>query len=211
MPTPEQLARQDIDRLLEASGWVVQDRAQLNPSASLGVAVREFSVNAGAADYLLIVAGKAAGVVEAKPAGTTLSGVAEQSAKYTTGLPDFMQTWGDPLPFAYESNGVETLFRDVRDPNARSRRVYTFHRPEQLQEWAQQPDTLRARLRQLPELPTACLRACQVEAVTGLERSFAQGHPRALIQMATGSGKTYAAITAVYRLIKFGHASIGGC
>lgn len=206
MPTPEQLARQDIDRLLEASGWAVQDRDRLNLSASLGVAVREFQVDAGAAGYLLFVAGRAAGVVEAKPAGTTLSGVADQSAKYTVGLPAYLPTWGDPLPFAYESTGVETFFRDGRDPDARSRRVYTFHRPEQLQEWAQQPDTLRTRLRHLPELPTAGLRACQAEAVSGLERSFALSHPRALIQMATGSGKTYAAITAVYRLIKYGRA-----
>mgnify|MGYP001042909174 CR=1 FL=1 len=206
MPTPEQLARQDIDRLLEASGWAVQDRDQLNLSVSPGVAVREFQVDAGAADYLLFVAGKAAGVVEAKPAGTTLSGVAEQSGKYTVGLPAFMQAWGTPLPFAYESTGVETLFRDNRDPDARSRRVYTFHRPETLLEWAQQPETFRARLRNLPELTTAGLRTCQVEAVSGLDRSFALGHPRALIQMATGSGKTYAAITAVYRLIKYGRA-----
>jgi hypothetical protein len=55
-----------------------------------------------------------------------------------------------PLPFLYESTGVETYFRDDRDPQPRSRRVYSFHRPETLAEWVTQPETLRSRLRELP-------------------------------------------------------------
>ena len=81
MELSEQRARQQIDQLLAAAGWVVQDRAAFDRSAALGVAVREFPLPAGPCDYLLLVDGKAAGVIEAKRAGITLSGVAEQSAK----------------------------------------------------------------------------------------------------------------------------------
>ena len=120
--TPEQQARAEIDRLLEAAGWAVQDYARMNRRAAPGVAVREYPLTNGFADYLLLVDGKAAGVVEAKPVGTTLSGVAEQSARYLAGLPEKVPSVGAPLPFAYESTGVETFFRDGRDPDARSRR-----------------------------------------------------------------------------------------
>lgn len=203
---PEDQARQQIDAMLQSAGWDVQDRSQLDRTAAPGVAVREFPLKSGYADYLLFVGGKAAGVVEAKPAGTTLSGVAEQSAAYLVGLPAKIPHVDEPLPFAYESTGVETYFRDIRDPDHRSRRVFSFHRPETLQGWLAQADTLRARLRQLPPLLTAGLRDCQVEAITGLERSLAHAAPRALIQMATGSGKTFAAVSFVYRLVKFAGA-----
>jgi type I restriction enzyme R subunit len=206
MPAPEELARQQIDRLLQASGWVVQDRAQFNLSAARGVAVREFPLSTGEADYLLFVDRRAAGVVEAKPAGSTLSGVAEQTGRYITGVPAFLPRVGEPLPFAYESTGIETMFRDQRDPEPRSRRVYTFHRPEELAYACSRPDTLRQRLCRLPPLDVAGLRQCQIEAVHGLEAALAHNRPRSLVQMATGSGKTYAAVTLVYRLLKFGGA-----
>jgi len=206
MPTPEEQAREKIDQLLEAAGWVVQDRNAINLGAALGVAVREFPLTTGYVDYLLFVDRKAVGVIEAKPEGTTLSGVAEQSAAYLTGLPPNIPHVQLPLPFAYESTGVETFFRDERDPEPRSRRVFAFHQPETLDEWAAEGDTLRARLRQMPPLITKGLWDAQVEAVRNLEQSFAQNRSRALVQMATGSGKTYTAVTFVYRLIKFAKA-----
>lgn len=205
--TPEQRAREHIDQLLSAAGWAVQDRKDLNLGAGLGVAVRYFPLQTGEADYMLFVNRKAAGVIEAKPEGYTLGGVAEQSAKYLIGLPETIpHVEGDKLPFAYESTGIETLFRDERDPDARSRRVFAFPKPETLHEWSQQPETLRARLRTMPPLITEGLRGCQVEAIEGLEKSLKENRPRALIQMATGSGKTYTAVTASYRLIKFADA-----
>lgn len=200
--TPEEEARQEIDRQLEEAGWEVQDYRRLNLGASLGVAVREFPLKTGTADYLLFVDRKAVGAVEAKPEGTTLSGVAEQTSKYLGGLPESIPHVEEPLPFGYESTGVETFFRDIRDPDSRSRRVFTFHRPETLLEWINQGDTLRARLRQLPPLITDGLRDCQIEAIENLEVSFKDSRPRALIQMATGSGKTYTAVSFIYRLIK---------
>jgi type I restriction enzyme R subunit len=202
MPTPEQAARETIDAQLSAAGWTVQNIGELNLSASRGVAVREMQSHGGPADYILFVDGKALGIVEAKKEGTTLSAVAEQSARYTAAHNWIPQRWADPLPFTYESTGIETNFRDQRDPDSRSRPVFAFHTPEHLLELVQQPDTLRARLRQFPALNTAPLRECQIDAVTSLEKSLAANRPRALIQMATGSGKTFTAVTQAYRLIK---------
>jgi len=203
---PEEKARQDIDNLLELAGWKVQNLQGLNLHASPGVAVREFPLQNGTADYLLFVDKKAVGVIEAKPQGTTLSGVADQSEAYITGIPKNLPIVQEPLPFAYESTGIETFFRDIRDPFPRSRRVFAFHRPETLAEWLMQKETLRQRLRNMPPLITEGLRECQIEAIRNLERSFAEDRPRALIQMASGSGKTYTAVNFVYRLIKFASA-----
>ena len=204
--TPEQLARQKIDSLLRAAGWVIQNMAEFNRNASLGVAVREFQLPSGPCDYLLFVDGKAAGVVEAKKQGVTLSGVAEQSEKYMEALPEHLAKWDILLRFDYESTGDETFFRDMRDPRPRSRRVFAFHTPERLHELLKQPDTLRARLQSMPPLNVAGLRDCQIEAVRELERSLATDKPRSLIQMATGAGKTFTACTCSHRLIKYGGA-----
>jgi type I restriction enzyme R subunit len=204
--TPEGKARQQIDAQLVASGWLVQDYQQFNPSAGRGIALREAPLKSGTCDYLLLVDRKALGVAEAKKKGTLLSGVAEQSGHYAENLPDFIQSIAPgSLPFLYESTGVETFFRDERDPAPRSRRVFSFHRPETLAAMVAEPTTLRARLAQMPfghPLPAQNLRACQVEGITRLEHSFAAAHPRALIQMATGAGKTYTACSFTYRLIK---------
>ena len=205
--TPEQQARQQIDAQLVAAGWVVQDYKAFNPSAGRGIALREVPLKSGRCDYLLLVDRKALGVVEAKKEGTTLSMVAEQSGHYGASLPDFIQAIvPGSLPFLYESTGVETFFRDERDPDPRSRSVFNFHRPETLAEWLTQPDTLRARLQHLPPLPTHGMRDCQVEGITDLEKSFAENQPRALIQMATGAGKTFTACAFTYRLIKYAGA-----
>jgi type I restriction enzyme R subunit len=203
---PEEKARRKIDQLLEAAGWAVQEREQLNLSASLGVAVRDLSLKTGPADYVLFVDGKPVGVIEAKPFGDTLSGVAEQSGGYLASIPKSLPHVEEPPPFAYESTGIETMFRDLRDPDFRSHRVFSFHQPETLKGWLSQKDTLRARLKNIPPLITHGLRDCQIEAIRNLEKSFADARPRALIQMASGSGKTYTAVSFVYRLIKFGNA-----
>lgn len=204
---PEQLARQKIDAQLRACGWLIQNYKELDLSASRGIAIREVPLTTGPCDYLLLVDRKPVGVVEAKKTGVTLSTIAEQSGRYASSLPDFLATgMTGPLPFLYESTGVETFFRDERDPDPRSRPVFTFHRPETLAEWLNEPITLRERLTQLPPLDSRGMRECQVEAITGLEQSFAENHPRALIQMATGAGKTFTACAFTYRLIKYAGA-----
>jgi len=205
---PEEKAREQIDDQLQAAGWTVQSRGAANLGAARGVAVAEFPLATGFADYMLFVDRRPIGVVEAKAVGKTLSGVEVQTVQYSAGLPPLLRNnaWHTPLPFLYQSTGVETFFTDMRDPEPRSRRVFSFHRPETLADWAGDAATLRARLRALPPLITTGLWRAQIEAVENLERSFALDRPRALIQMATGSGKTYTAVTFVYRLIKFAKA-----
>lgn len=204
--TPEEEARQEIDRLLQAAGWQVQDYKDLNLGAALGVAIREFPLDSGRADYLLFIDRVAVGAVEAKPVGTILTDVEGQTERYLRGIPEDIPHIQDPLPFEFESTGTETHFADLRDPDWRSRRTFAFFMPEILHDWIKEKDTLRDRLRKMPYLAKASLRDCQFEAITNLERSFAENRPRALIQMATGSGKTYAAVNFVYRLIKHAKA-----
>ncbi|MCE2723607.1 MAG: type I restriction-modification enzyme R subunit C-terminal domain-containing protein [Burkholderiales bacterium] len=230
-PQPEQLARIDIDKLLTAAGWQVFDLKDANIHATRGVAIREFPLNTGFgfADYLLYIDGKAAGVIEAKKQGATLTGVEVQSGKYAQGLPSSLPAWRRPLPFLYESTGVETHFTNGFDPSPRARNVFAFHQPDTLAEWlahthtttvlstgdgsvppANAPDaTFLARMQHMPPLPPrqlADLWPAQITAITNLEKSLAANKPRALIQMATGSGKTYTAISFIYRLIKFAGA-----
>jgi len=189
---PEEKARQEIDQLLLAAGWQVQDYNDLNLGASIGVAVREFPLTTGFADYLLFIDRDAVGAIEAKAEGTTLSGVEEQTWGYLSGLPEEIPHMHNPLPFGYESTGTETFFVNLNDPEPRSRRIFAFHKPETLRDFLIQDETLRARLKEMPSLMTGSLRECQSEAIANLEQSFTEAKPRSLIQMATGSGKTYA-------------------
>ncbi len=206
----EARARVEIDRQLVACGWIVQDRKGLNLYAGEGVAVREFIMapGHGRADYLLFVGQKAVGAIEAKPSGTPLAGVESQSAKYSTGLPADLPALVNPLPFLYESTSDETMFTDGFDPDPRSRPVFTFHRPETLARWLRQwrddadGGSLRARLEQLGPVPPDGLRRIQVEAINRIEASMIRNHPRALAQMATGSGKTFMAANLAYRLVQ---------
>jgi type I restriction enzyme R subunit len=213
MQSPEAQARVVIDAIPRQTGWVVQEANRGNLAAGRGMAFREFPLKSGygCADYLLFVDQQAMGVIEAKRAGTTLTGVEVQSQKYSEGLPDYLSIPIRPLPFRYESTGVETRFTCGLGPEPRSRRVFHVHRPETFAlglaaagELGPGPGpTLRARLRRLQPLITTGLWPAQIQAVQNLERSLANDRPRALIQMATGSGKTFTAITAIYRLIKF--------
>jgi len=204
--TPEELARETIDAMLTAAGWVVQTKASINLSASRGVAVCELSFKTGEPDYTLFVDGKAIGTVEAKPEGITLTSAEGQSAKYVHGFPFSLPAWHSPLPFCYESTGAETYFTNRLDPDPRSRRVFSFHRPETLLAWVQQEKQLAQRLREFPALTLGNLWPAQFEAIRNLEVSLIAGRPRALIQMATGSGKTYTAVNFIYRLVKYGGA-----
>ena len=214
---PEAKARRRIDEMLTASGWAVQGYKQIALGAARGVAVREFPMapGHGRADYLLFIDRKAAGAIEAKKAGATLTGVEWQSAKYTTGLPPEMDAWGSPLPFAYESTGIETTFTNVLDPEPASRRVFSFHRPETLADMLERlgdPErgirnaTFRTRLLHMPPLDPSGLWSAQETAIRNTEMSLQAFRPRALIQMATGSGKTFTAANLSYRLVKFADA-----
>lgn len=204
---PEQKARDNIDKLLLQAGWTIQDKHQINLDAGIGQAVREYQTDTGPTDYLLFVDRKPVGVIEAKAEnqGHKLTTVEEQTAGYAGAKLKWVNHQG-PLPFLYESTGAITRFTDGRDPKPRSREVFSFHRPETLQEWLAQGPSLRSRLQTIPSLDPKGLRDCQELAINNLEASFKDNRPRALVQMATGSGKTYTAITAMYRLLKFAGA-----
>ena len=206
--TPEARARREIDARLEAAGWRVQDLADIDLAAGRGIAVREFPLKPGfgRADYLLYVDGAAAGVVEAKPFGA-LAGVEAQSARYAAGLPGDLPAHRRPLPFAFESNGAVTRIADGRDPNPRARELFAFPRPETLADRLAEPRSLRARLAALPPVDESRLWAVQARAARNLESSLALARPRALVQMATGSGKTFVAVNAAWRLLR--HAGAG--
>ena len=205
--TPESHARVLIDRKLEAAGWIVQDVKTVNLGAGLGVAVREYPTDTGPADYLLFVNRLPVGVIEAKrdEAGHNLSVHEAQTERYASATLKW-RNGGKALRFLYESTGQIIYFTDGADPAPRARELFHFFQPKTLGEWAAQPDTLRRRLTQMPALPERNLRDCQINAVNGLEKSLAKNNPRALVHMATGAGKTFTAITSVYRLLKFGGA-----
>ncbi len=202
--TPEQKAREVIDKKLAQSGWVVQDRKQLNLLAGLGVAVREFPTSTGPVDYALFVEGIPVGIVEAKKdtAGENITVVEDQSSRYAHSTLKWVSVEYQ-IRFAYEATGKLTRFTDYADQKYRSRTVFAFHRPEELRRLLRQQDTVRNRMKQFPDFDTTGFRKCQITAISNLEKSFAANKPKALIQMATGAGKTFTAITAVYRLLKF--------
>ncbi|GGK71039.1 type III restriction endonuclease subunit R [Sphaerisporangium melleum] len=210
-PRTEREVREEVDRMLRAAGWQVQDADRVNLFAGDGVAVREAYTASGPADYLLYADRKLVGVVEAKREGTALRAVERQSARYAERLTasQQMQAWRMPLPFRYETTATETHFTNTLDPTPRSREVFSFHRPETLARWMRAAEedesaqTFRAKLhRGLPELSERGLRPAQVRAVQGLEAALARNEPRSLIQMATGAGKTYTAVTSSYRLLR---------
>jgi len=231
MSTPEERAREIIDVKLVESGWAVQSRDEINLANGLGIAIREFPLAGGHgfADYIIFVDGKPVGTLEAKPEGHTLRGVEIQANKYTAGLAYDLEPPISPLPFCYVSTGTETIFWNRLDPMPRSRNVFQLHRPETLREWLKAktlsewtehrypehgifapdpayPSSFRSRLQTLPEVKRSFLYPNQYLAVQRLDESLKADHPRALIQMATGSGKTIMAITSVYRLIKYAGA-----
>lgn len=203
--TPEEKARCVIDDKLCQSGWVIQDLKRLNLTASLGVAVREFPTSTGEVDYALFVDGKPVGVVEAKQsqAGQSITDVEVQSGRYANST--FKWVKNDyTIRFAYEATDKLIRFTDYKDIKYRSRTVFSFHRPETLFDLIQQLDTIRNNMKQFPLLDVKGFRKCQINAINNLDQSFADNRPRALVQMATGAGKTFTAITSAYRLLKYG-------
>ena len=201
---PEERARQLIDARLEQSGWVLQDFKDVNPMASLGVAVREYPTSTGPVDYALFVDGKPVGVVEAKKdeLGENITVVEGQSGRYAGSKFKYIRTEYS-IRFAYEATGQITRFTDYNDQKYRSRRVFSFHKPKTLLDLLAADDTVRNRMKCFPVLDTTGFRDCQIAAIQNLDASFADNRPKALVQMATGAGKTFTAITASYRLLKY--------
>lgn len=204
---PEQIARDNIDDMLRQAGWVVQSKDKINFNKATGIAIREYQTSVGPADYVLFVNQKPVGIIEAKKEteGHRLSVHEDQAKGYASADLKFFKS-NEAIPFVYESTGAITTFTDYRDPKPRSREVFHFHQPETLLDWINKDQSLRGRLQAIPALEENGLRPAQIVAIRNLEKSFKQNKPKALIQMATGAGKTYTAATFVYRLLKFAKA-----
>ena len=202
---PEDKARVTIDKKLIESGWTIQDVKSLNLSASLGIAVREFPTSTGPVDYALFLEGIPVGVIEAKKSelGENITSVESQSARYATSTFKWIKN-EYRIRFAYEATDKLTRFTDYDDIKYRSRTVFSFHRPETLLALLKQTDTIRNNMKRFPEFDPTGFRKCQITAIENLDASFADNRPKALVQMATGAGKTFTAITAAYRLLKYG-------
>ena len=205
--TPERRARQAIDANLEDAGWRVQRGQDIDLAAAHGVAATEQPMGSGHgfADYALYVNRRMLGVVEAKAEGA-LTGAEAQTVRYTAGARAHRGVAEGRPQYLYQSNGAVTYFTNLRDPVPRSRAVFNFPRPATLADWAAASQPLRSRLRALPPLDTARLWNVQGRAINALEASLAKADSRALIQMATGSGKTFTAVNVVYRLLKYADA-----
>ncbi len=170
---PEQIARDNIDKQLIASGWIIQDFKKKNVSESLGVAIREYQTNTGPADYALFVNSKPVGIIEAKreEEGQNLTVHEDQSEGYALAKLKYLDN--EKLPFVYESTGKLTHFTDFRDPKPRSRLVFSFHRPETFQNWLSNNNkskSLRGSLLDLNQLPEEGLRDCQINAIANCWR-----------------------------------------
>lgn len=201
---PEQKARKVIDKKLEQSGWIIQDVNRLNPTVSRGVVVREFPTDTGPVDYALFVNGIPVGVIEAKKseAGENITTVEEQSARYANSTFKWIKIEYS-IRFAYEATDNLIRFTDYNDIKFRSRTVFSFHRPETLERLLANEGTIRNNMKKFPPLDETGFRKCQINAIRNLDISFSNNRQKALVQMATGAGKTFTAITAAYRLLKY--------
>ncbi len=197
---PEERARQWIDRKLEDAGWKVVDRDEYAPGMS-AVAIRETLMRGGLeADYILLINGKAAAVLEAKRAEISLDNpnLIAQAENYTKQVLPWYPTWELPLPFVYLSNGKEIAFKDCHQPDSKYEIIPRFPRP-----WDLVRKLNLGEFDGLPYLSPKGLRNCQFEALTNLEKSFKEGKRRALMSLATGSGKTFTACMMTYRMLSF--------
>ena len=197
---PEEKARKKIDALLKKAGWKIVSREEYSPGMS-AVAIGEGLLKGNLeADYLLFLEGKAIGVLEAKKESAVLSDiVANQAENYTHQLLPMYQYWEKPLPLIYLANGKELLFRNLKEPNGKYRKLDAMHSPKKMAELA----GVTSYFIGLPTLERKGLRDCQYKAVTNLEASFRNGQQRALIVLATGAGKTFTACLAAYRFLTY--------
>lgn len=203
---PEQIARDRIDKKLRLAGWVIQDKTKIDFSAATGIVVKEYLTEVGPADYVLFVDRKPVGIIEAKKEdeAQNITVVEDQSGTYAASKLKYFDN--KPLPFIYESTGIITRFTNTRDPKPRAKNLFSFHRPETIKNQLKDEKTLRGRLFNFPVLDKGNLRDCQYSAIKNLEISFVENRPKALIQMATGAGKTFTAISSIYRLLEYGDA-----
>ncbi|HLA10761.1 MAG TPA: DEAD/DEAH box helicase family protein [Pyrinomonadaceae bacterium] len=203
----ERLTRKKrIDPLLKNLGWSIVSFDPDKPLAELqNCAIEEFPTTNGPADYALCINGKIVGVVEAKKLTLGPQNVLTQAERYSRGLNNtHFHFHGYYVPFLYSTNGEVVWFHDVRHERSRSRQIVRLHTPAALTELLER------------DFDAACdwftthpnnhyrLRPYQIEANNAIEEAIADRKRKMLVAMATGTGKTFALVNQVYRLMKSG-------
>ena len=195
-----------IDRRLREAGWSIQPwREGIEPAGLSACALTEYPTANGPADYALVLGGEVVGIVEAKRVSLATLNVLEQAKRYAAGIPDSLdRTGGFGVPFLYSTNGEQIYFADVRAPGYRSRELAGFHTPQALAELLGHSFEKDCAWLLANPNQHSTLRPYQIEATEAIERAVAAGQRQMLVAMATGTGKTYTAVSLIYRLIKSG-------
>jgi len=194
-----------IDPMLERWGWEVLPYRGTIPRTG-SVAIEEYPTAAGPADYLLCSGGQVIGIIEAKRLSRDPQGILTQAERYSIGLHDVEQSYGEfHAPFLYSTNGEIVWFHDIRNPLNLSRQIEHFHTPEALLEKLNANTTDAAS--SLSELGfSGLLRNYQIEAIKAVEGGIERSQRKMMLAMATGTGKTFTVVNMVYRLMKSGMA-----
>ncbi len=198
---PEELARLKIDKQLNDSGWDIVTRDEFVYNKALAVKEALMKGNKES-DYLLFVDGKAIAVVEAKKEENELDEkkVGDQAEAYAVTPQKWYGLWYQNLiPLVYLANGKKIYFRNLLKPESEYEEIQTIHTPKQMLKLINMSSEYGA----LPRLEKKGLRDCQYNAEIKLEESFKSGKKKALAILATGSGKTYLACLASYRMLNY--------
>ena len=197
---PEELARVKIDKQLNNAGWDIISRNEYLPNST--VAVKEALMKGNTeSDYLLFVDGKAIAVVEAKKESNKLGEeVAAQAEFYSANPQDWYALWMDGMiPLVYLANGNKIYFKNMLIPDSEYEELSAMHSPKKMLQIIGKSSVYGA----LPRIEKKGLRDCQYNAEVALEASLKAGKKKALAILATGSGKTYLACLASYRMLNY--------
>lgn len=197
---PEERAREKIDRQLKKAGWEIVSREEYIPHSASAVKEALMQGNTES-DYLLFVDDKAIAVVEAKREENPLAeDVQSQAEGYATHPQDWYGLWYDGLiPLVYLANGSKIYFRNLLSPDADYVELAEMHSPKKMLQLIHQISAYGA----LPRLDKRGLRDCQYRAEMKFENAIKNGKKKSLAVLATGSGKTYLACLASYRLLNY--------
>lgn len=197
---PEELARIKIDKQLNAAGWEIVSRQEYVPNNSSAVKEAIMQGNTES-DYLLFIDDKAIAVVEAKKESNPLGeDVMQQAEDYSSNPQNWYGLWfSNQIPLVYLANGKKILFKNMLNPDSEYVELSEMHSPKKMLQLIKKTSPYGA----LPRIVKEGLRDCQYEAEVELEKSLKVGNKKALSILATGSGKTYLACLASYRLLNY--------
>lgn len=197
---PEEKARVKIDKQLRNVGWDIVSRNEYLPNST--VAVKEaLMVGNTESDYLLFIDGKAIAVVEAKREENPLGDdVKKQAEDYAVSPQSWYALWFEKLiPLVYMANGNKIYFKNMLVEDSEYEELSQMHSPKKMLQMVGKKSEYGA----LPLLEKRGLRDCQYNAEIKFEESLKLGNKKNLAVLATGSGKTYLACLASYRLLNY--------